>query len=157
MGSWAQCVDDEHVEAAQKLLRGFGNLGAIGAIGEIGDAKAQDIEAAMDQADGNPGDAEKIEWAMDFHGQKFGQIRFYVGLAGKGVGEQRCNVASVSGAHKPGADAEDGIETPHIIQTENVIGVGVGENHGVDPIQPVGDGLHAQFRRGIDENILTGV
>jgi hypothetical protein len=46
----------------------------------------------------------------------------------------------------------EGVETTDIIETHDVIGVGVCEDDGIDQVDAVGDALEAEFGGGVDED-----
>ena len=48
------------------------------------------------------------------------------------------------------------IESADIIKTEDMVSMGVGNEHGIHPVHAKGQHLVAEVRRGINDNMLAG-
>ena len=112
----------------------------------------------MHQGDGDDAESEEIERLLgdgvevDARG---GGLR---GLGIEGVAEDAAD--DVEGLD--GSVGRDGhflvvVEGAHVVEAQDVVGVGVGVEDGVDAGDAGAQGLGAEIGRGVDEDILAGV
>ncbi len=72
-------------------------------------------------------------------------------VAENGTQRLRRGIAGIKGDFSTAGHAGEA-ERPHIVESENVIGVAVGIKHGVNFANAFADGLLAEVGRGVDEN-----
>ncbi len=158
MGLVAEGVEEEDVEIVEHGEGGLGNLAVIGEVGEAADAVAVDVLAAVEERDGLDVESEEFEGAaVVVVGFDFGDV----GGAGDGIEHIRKDAAEgvegVGGSVDGDAGALEDVEGADVVEAEDVIGVGVGEEDGVDAADVVAEDLGAEVGGGVDEDVAAFV
>jgi hypothetical protein len=148
----AKRVEHQQIHSFEELPGVVWNPAAIRQVREGPDPEAENCAVAVEDRHRNDLLATDAEWSADLEQVELRQsspacrrrvedVRKrppYV-EKGRGVAETRHRAAL------------DGIESPHIVQPEDVIRVAVGEEDGVDPTDVEGERLRPQVGPGIDQ------
>ena len=155
MRSVSQRVDDQVIQIFEKRGGGIRQRTEIGEICRAAEAKAEHPEIAVQQRHGNNLHAHQLEWAMDNVevDARNGALR---GRVVKNIGKGAANHAkrffrAVHGERGFLAN----VEGANIVEAEDVVGVAVGEEDGVEAIEADAEGLLAKVGRGVDDDVLA--
>src|SRR5258707_12259376 len=151
----AQCVDDQIVQAFEERGRRVRQGTEIGEIGGAAKAKAEHFEVAVQQGDGNNLRAHQLKWAIDdveVHARD-GALR---GSVIEDVREGAAKHAKrfFRAVHGQGGFLAD-VEGANVVEAEDVFGVGVGEQNGVEAIEANTQCLLAKGGRGGDDRVFS--
>ena len=159
----AQGVEDQEVEVLEKRPGFGGDARHVGAVGQglagVVDAEAGDGEAAVQETQGGEGGVVELDRAGDFEGEgdQFGDEGIVdVAVRGEDVFEhagqrvvgRRLGVDFERGVH-------GGVEAAQVVEAEDVVGVGVGDEDRVEATEFRPQGLVAQVGGGVDENLAA--
>jgi len=155
MGNIAESVEDEVVEVLEKGSGGFGKAAEIGEIRGAAEAEAEHVHFAVEQRDGNDGDAKKLEGAFDFVEDDAGE-----GAEGgpgvEDVGEGAADhTEGLLGAVDRHGGALANVEGANVVEALDVIGVAVGEQNGFQAIKARGEGLGTEVGGGVNDDVLA--
>ena len=109
----------------------------------------------MDQRNRCDGCAEEFDWSVDVidfdkrNGTDFG---FAIENVIEGAAE---DIESFSRRENRERGVLAHVERPNVVETENVIGVGVREEDGVEPLEADAKGLLAEVGRRVDDDVLV--
>jgi len=158
MGLVAESVEEENLNALEEGQRFIGDFAVIGEVGEFADAEAIDRHGAMEKGDGDYFLFVEVEgFTGDYFGLEFGAAGFVAGV-GEDVFEDAAD--DVEG----GLAAVDGdvaglaeVEGADVVETENVVGVAVGEEDGVELGDADAEGLITEVGGGVDDDVFVVV
>ena len=128
---------------------------SVGEISGATKAEAENFHVAMEEGHGNEWNPEKLARALDGV-QDYTRYGTKRGLVIKNVGKDAADNAKclfVAVNRERGALAN--IEGAYVVKTEDVVSVAVSEQNGVDADQTDAEGLLAEVRSGINDNVLT--
>lgn len=161
MGSLPEGVEHKDFHAARRLDGFRGNLGAIGEIGQQPASPAQENktgrgESPVRQIDRDNLGLPEAERTVDHLGGEtqvvLPGLRLVEGVA-EGVPEP---------LHR-GRRRKDGhlqilefAEAPHVVEPHDVIGVGMGDQRGIEPGDPFPEALAPEIGRGVDDKVAVG-
>src|SRR5208282_1078570 len=133
---------------------GVGETAEIGEIGGAAEAEAEDFHFAVEERDGDDGNAEEFEWAFDFVETDAGNGA-ECGLVVKDVVEGATDDAEGFGGAVDGhGSALADVEGANVVEALDVIGVAVGEKNGSEAIEARGEGLGAKIGGGVNDDVL---
>ena len=151
-----EAVDDERIQPAEQLDGRLGDVAAVGEIGELADTVAENLGRSVE--DGNRDDLDALDVKGTGDGAEtepghvqvtLGKLKIleHVGPAGADGGK-RLLVPVERDDHAvllaEGAEVVDAVQ---------VVGMVVGEKHGIDPVEALAHRLHAQFSGRIHQQI----
>src|SRR6266700_534917 len=152
----AKRVENEFVQSLQQLHGGIGQSAEIGEIRRAAEAEAQHFHVAMEQGNWNERNAEQFEWTIvdnierdTWHGAESRLIVENVG-EDAAVDSKRVFVA----VDRKSRALPDVVGT-NIIESQNVVGVAVGEKNGVKAIDAGAHGLLAKIGSGVDDHVVA--
>ncbi len=157
VGFVTEGVEEEDVEVAELVHGFFGDLVVIGEVGDLADAITEYDHGAVIEGDGGDLLAEEFEgFAVEDVGGEAGDGIFFAG-----VGEDVFEDAADDGEGGFGAVYGDEaalakVEGADVVEAEDVVGGGVGEEDGVEGADAGSKGLAAEIRRGIDDDAFAG-
>ncbi len=151
-----QRVEHEHVDAADERPRLVGDPADVGEVGERSNPVAVHEPLPVPQRHRDDAAAGDLEGRIDHVEIDLGQA-----AAGRRLGIEdvrKCPAdlvdrLSISVARD--AAVLDGVEPPHVVETEDMVCVAVCEEHRVHTRQVVPQRLRAQVRRGVDQDART--
>src|SRR5205085_6612254 len=152
----AQRVEDEFVEPFEQRHRRIRKGAEIGEIGGASEAKTQHFDIAVQQGDGNKWDAKQFEGALADDIQDDAGHGAQRGLVVEDIGKDAPDDSKgVLIAVNRNGRALVNVVRPNIIEPENVVGVAVGEQNGVEAVQPGAHGLLAKVGSGVDDHVVA--
>jgi len=151
----AQGVQDEFVEALEKGHRRFGQAAEIREISGAAETETQNLHVAVLHRDGHERNAKKLD-RSDRELERNARDGAERGFIVKDVRE---HAADDSKGLFVAVDGEccalANIERANIVEPENVVGVAVGKQNGVNTVEPDAKSLLAKIRRRIDDDVLA--
>src|SRR5579863_9358891 len=152
MGPVAQGIQNQRLHSTYQLIAGVRDTVAIGEISESSDAVSHHFECAMPQRHWLKLEPEESERAVDFDQIELGLTAAQLALfehIGKGAAQRLESLRRpITGDGRLLPEVED----PHVIEAEDVVGVGMSEDHSIDSWQTETKGLSPQISRSIDKN-----
>ena len=153
--SVAQGVDNEIVEISEERGGSLRQGAEVSEIGGAAKAKAEDFEVAVLERDGHKLDAHQFERGVHDMQINAGDAALR-GCAVKNVGKGAAQYAegffrAVDRERRFLAD----VERANVVEPEDVVGVVVGEEDGVEAIEADAEGLLAKVGRGVDDDVLA--
>jgi hypothetical protein len=159
VGLAAEGVEDEDIETLEQGEAFVGDVGHVGEVGGGAEAVAGDGVAAVRDGHTEEGGAEEGDGDAGGGGEA---VEFYSGAGGvaidfaEGVLEDALDdvgggVVGVEGKAAGGFEAE-GTEVVH---AEDVVGVAVGVEDGVDGVEVLAHGLDVEVLAGVDEDVVA--
>lgn len=151
----AEGVENEDVEVPEERQAGFGDGAHVGEIGGGAEAEAGDLEVAMEDGHALEGDAEDFGGLGIFEWVELNAGAMRVrGVGGEGVVEDvakdgRGGLVGVEG-QEAGLVGE--AERAEVVEAEDVVGMGVGVEDGVEVMDALANGLLAEVGAGIDDD-----
>ena len=109
----------------------------------------------MNERDWRDGSAENFDWSVDvvdFHERNGADFGFAIENVIEGASE---DVESFSRRENGERGVLAHVERPNVVESENVIGVGVREEDGVKALEADAKGLLAKIGRGVNNDVLT--
>src|SRR5579859_2894065 len=151
----AKSIQDEHVEILQQGNGRFGHGAEIGEIGGVAKTEAENRDVAMNEWNRSDCSSEQANRAVDqIDCDKRHRTEF--GLAVKDVGESAAQNLKSFFARKNGKRRTLAhIEWANVVESENVVGVSVSEEDGVQALDAGAQGLLAKVWSRIDDNVLA--
>ncbi len=151
----ADAVDDPEIDAVERRKRGGVELDHVGRIGEAAETEAERGREAMTLREGRDGDAGRLERPVDEAAleRRLIEARARVRIDRReDVAEALLDLGHGRGICKerdrPPHQPVDGAQ---IVDTMQVVGMGMGEQHGVERGDAGIEQLLAQIGRGVDE------
>ena len=156
----AQGVEDQIVETKKQRAGGRGEGREVGEIGGAADAETENLLVTVDEGDGDEEGGVGSQWMKGSGDGVEGNLGDDAesGKAVKNVGK---------GAAQDGlrvVRGEDGhgkflahVKRTDVVEAENVVGVGVGEDQGVEAFEASAEGLGAEVGRGVDDDVAAGM
>ena len=157
VGGVAEGVEDEVVEILQEILGGIRDDAEVGEIRGAAEAEAEHAHIAVRGGNGSDAQAVKGEGAINAVQRETGD-----GAEG-GAGIENVREGALQGVEcfLRGVDRERSllleIEGADVVEAEDVIGVAVGEENGVETLEAGAEGLVAEVGRGVDDHVAAGV
>ena len=158
----AEAVDDEDVAALHELHGGIRDFLAVGDVGDAGsvvwvEEEAAGIDLAVEDGEGGDGGAAEAEGAVDFAWVWF-EIAGVAVVAVEGEVEDTPEVVhgGVGGVDGEGFVRAEG-EAAEFVEAHDVVGVGVGDEGGVEVADTGAEALLAEVRAGVDEPLGVAV
>src|SRR6185437_15328757 len=157
----AQGVEDEDVEISEQWKALFRDVAHVGEIGGGPEAVAGDGFAAVGDGDAEKARAEEIDCEARFCRDA---VQPYAGTGGvavdlaEGVLEDALDDVGggVVGVEWEFAAVAEG-EGAEVVHAEDVVGVTVGVEHGVEMLEVLADGLVVEVLAGVDEEVTVVV
>src|SRR5258708_4991394 len=155
MGDIPEGVQNQFIETFKQGHRSVWNLAEVGKIGGAPKAEAENFHIAVEQRHRDKWDAEKFNGAL--HGDQ-GDARH--GAERRLVIEDvrkhspynaKCFFIAVDRQRRPLAY----IEGADVVETENVVGVAVRQQNGVEAFESDAEGLLAEVWSGINHDVLA--
>jgi len=152
-----QGVEDEDVQALEHRKTLVGDSADIRAIGDFADSEAEHRHLAVEKRDGDESHAGDLKRPLNIVAQ---QMRAEDSQLGRGLHEGVSETLvenferEIVRPHVERAAAQD-VKSSHVIEAENVVGVGMGIDDGFDHLDALGDALEAEFGRGVDQDIFA--
>src|SRR5579859_6409738 len=147
----AQGVNDQVVEVFEQCGGGFRKGTEIGEISGAAETKAEHLKIAMQQRHGHEGNTHEFERAGD-------DAQIHAGdaaLLGDAVKDVSKGAAQDAEGFFGAVDGQGrflaNVEGANVVETENVVGVPVGEQDGVKAIESNTQGLLAEVGSGVDD------
>ncbi len=151
-----QSVQDEQIEILEERDALFGDGAGVGKVGGGSEAEGADVLAAVQDGDATEAGAEEIDagpWGL------VEAVHLDAGAGGvaigriEGIGEDALDggcggVVGVEGQSPVGAEAE----RAQIVHAEDMVGVSVGVEDGINVAQAFANGLRVEVRAGVDED-----
>ena len=143
VGAFAKGVDDDDLDALEQREAGVGDGVHVGEIGGVADAISSGFHGAVKQGNALKFCSEDLDGVCAVEPvQLDAGAEFVLRVFGKGVGEDgfedlRGGVVGIEGNFLCALEAE----RAKVVHAENMVGVGVGVEHGVDVVDAVLDGL----------------
>src|SRR5882762_2691367 len=155
MRNITESVQDQFVETLQERHRGVRNVAEVGEIGGTSEPEAEDFHLAVQQRHGNKRDAEKLERAMDGvqRNARHGAERWFVieYVCKHAPDDIKRFFVAVDRQRRALTD----IERANVIKTEDVVGMAMREQNGVEAFESNAEGLLAEVRRRINHDVLA--
>src|SRR5882757_108813 len=151
----AERIEDEFVEAFEQSDGRFRDGAEVRQIRSVAKAKTQDVQIAMNQRNWRDGCAEKSDRAvdvMDFDERNRADFRLAVEDVRKRAA-QDVKCFGVRENRQCGLLAH--IERANVVESENVIGMGVREEDSVKTLEADAKGLLAKVRRRVNDDVLA--
>ena len=162
VGGEAEAIDDEDVAALEELHGGFGDFLAVGDVGDawavVGvEEEAGGIDLAVEDGEGGDGGAADTEGSFDFAGVWF-EVTGVAVVAVEGEVEDTPEVVhgGVGGVDGEGFVRAEG-EAAEFVEAHDVVGVGVGDEGGVEVADVGAEALLAEVWAGVDEPLGEAV
>src|SRR6516165_6420239 len=148
----AESVQNKNVQILEQRQGSLGDGAEIGHVGGIAKAEAQDGQVAVQDGYGNQPLSPEVKRAVD-------KLRVELGDSPIGIRLVKDVLVDAADAlHGPAVGVNGNrhvlpeVKDADIIQSEDVVGVLVGEDDGVQPSHPGAQGLLAKVGRGIDDD-----
>ena len=151
----AQRVEDDDVEAIEQGEARVRNAVHVSEVGGVAEAIAGDFEVSVHERHRSKGNAGDIDRAIE--AEQLNPRACGVGRVGReGVGEDAfehfgCGLIGVQGQLPVAMREAQGAE---VVETEDVIGVRVGVEDGIDVADAEAQRLLAEIRAGVDEDAV---
>ena len=153
MGFVAKCVQKQHVEPGEVLHGFFRDLAVIGEIGEGAEAESVDLAFSVQQRHRSAGDPKQIERLAIEDVWLDSRTRGLRGLSGKHIAKAMLDTGeSLLGAVNGDRATLAKVERADVVETHDVIGVGMGKQDGVKVRDGGAEGLLSKIGRGVDED-----
>src|SRR5579863_9950384 len=148
----AQGVENQHVQSFEQGNRRVRDGAEIGDVGRLAETEAENRQVAVQDGKRRPATAKEIERPVDDVRIELGDPSVRIRLV-ENVLEDTPDVlhrraVSVNGNRLALAKVEDA----NVIQTQQVIGVGVRKNDGVEPRHALAQRLLAEVGRRVDDH-----
>lgn len=155
VGAAAQRAENEHVEAGKQLARFIGHVANVGAVGDVLDTVSEYGERAVEEMNGNDGAAEEVEGAGDFDRAEVGFGAGIVRVVGEAVVKHGAQSGKRGGiAVDVERAAGEPVESADIVETDDVVGVVMGEEDGVGASDTASDALKPEFGCCVDQDVV---
>ena len=161
MGTLAKGIQNKNIHPSGRLDSLGRYIGAVGEIGQqLAPASEEDIagggEFPMGKVDRNDLRLPESERAADHLGGEPQVVLPRLGCV-KGVAEGASQSLHGGGRGKDGhLEILDLTEAPHVIEPHHVIGVGMGEQGGIQTGDPLPEALDTEIGGGIDDEVKVG-
>lgn len=160
VGIMTQGGGDKNFDSGEGFEGFWGDGAYIGKIGEGADAKTEDGLGAMehfDGQDGDVGDLGKVKGLVGLDGDEFELRNAAAGLRGsEGIGETGFKIGEVVGfSENRDGMAPEKVVGSEIVESGDVVGVGVSEKDSMDIMDGSANGLGAEIGSAIHKDGLV--
>jgi hypothetical protein len=149
----AQGVEKEYVEIGEQREAFNRYTAVICEVGAAAEAEAIDSAFAVVDAHRGEGDASDVERFCIKHVRGEARAAGFAGSLAEDIGEGVDDTGEGFGGGVEGdVVVLEEVEGANVVETKDVIGVGVGIKDGIEVVESGAEGLVAQVRRGVNED-----